>query len=187
MQENAIIKDSEEKMTKALETVRHEFSTVRTSRATPTLLDTIKVDAYGTATPLKQVASISVPEARTMVIQPWDASLMQAIEKAILKSDLGITPQNDGKSIRLNMPQLTEERRKDLIKVVHKIAEEKGRVSIRNIRRHAVDALKKMEKDGLIPEDEGKKLEKKAQELHDKFIAEIDKSIKKKEEEIMEV
>jgi ribosome recycling factor len=187
MPDNAIIKDSEEKMNKALETVRHEFSTVRTSRATPTLLDTIKVDAYGTPTPLKQVASISVPEARTMLVQPWDASLMQAIEKAILKSDLGITPQNDGKAIRLSMPQLTEDRRKDLIKVVHRIAEEKGRVSIRNIRRHAVESLKKMEKDGLVPEDEGKKLEKKAQELHDRFIAEIDKSIKKKEEEIMEV
>ncbi len=187
MQENPIIKDSEEKMQKAMETVRHEFSTVRTSRAAPSLLDNIKVDAYGSQMPIKQAASITCPEPRSIQIQPWDVSLMGAIEKAILKSDLGITPQNDGKMIRLNMPQLTQERRKELVKIIHKLAEEKGRVSIRNIRRQAVETLKKQGKDGLIPEDEEKKLEKKIQEQHDKFILEIDKSLKKKEEEIMEV
>jgi ribosome recycling factor len=187
MQENTIIKDSEEKMLKALESVRHEFSTVRTSRATPSLLDNIKVDAYGSQMPIKQAASITCPEPRSIQIQPWDVSLMGAIEKAILKSDLGITPQNDGKLIRLNMPQLTQDRRKELVKIIHKLAEEKGRIAVRNIRRQAVETLKKQGKDGIIPEDEAKKLEKKMQDLHDKYIGEIDKLVTKKEEEIMEV
>jgi ribosome recycling factor len=187
MQENSIIKDSEEKMLKALESVRHEFSTVRTSRATPALLDNIKVEAYGSPMPIKQAASITCPEPRSIQIQPWDVSLIGAIEKAILKSDLGITPQNDGKIIRLNMPQLTQERRKELVKIIHKLAEEKGRISVRNIRRQAVETIKKQGKDGIIPEDEAKKLEKKMQDLHDKYIGEIDKLVTKKEEEIMEV
>ena len=143
-----------------MENVQHEFATVRTGRASASLLDTVKVEAYGTPTPIKQVASITIPEARSIQIQPWDASLMSAIEKALLKSDIGITPQNDGKMIRLNMPQLTQERRKELVKVIHKLAEEKGRVSIRTIRRHSVDVIKKDEKEGLIPEDEAKKIRK---------------------------
>lgn len=186
MESNRVLKEAEEKMTKAVDNTKHEFTTVRTGRASLTLLDSVKVEAYGSTVPIKQVASLSVPEPRTMQIQPWDVSLVSAIEKAILKSDLGITPQNDGKIIRLHVPQLTEDRRKELVKVVHKLAEE-GKVSIRNIRRHTVEEFKKLEKDGKIPEDEGKHNEKKAQELHDKFIAEIDKVVKKKEEEIMEV
>ncbi len=186
MEANRVLKETEEKMMKAVENAKHEFTTVRTGRALLTLLDNIKVEAYGNPMPIKQVASLSVPEPRTMQIQPWDTSLVSAIEKAILKSDLGITPQNDGKIIRLHMPQLTEERRKELVKVVHKLAEE-GKVSIRNIRRHTVEEFKKLEKEGKIPEDDGKHNEKKAQELHDKYILEVDKAVKKKEEEIMEV
>jgi len=187
MPDHPILKDSEDKMIKAVDSVKHEFSTVRTGRASTALLDNIKVEAYGAQTPIKQLANISTPESRTLQIQPWDASLMGAIEKAILKSDIGITPQNDGKTIRLSMPQLTQERRKELVKIIHKMAEEKGKVSIRTIRRHAVDILKKDEKDGKLPEDESKKQEKKVQDLHDKFIADIDAATKKKEAEIMEV
>ena len=186
MEANRVLKETEEKMVKALENAKHEFSTVRTGRASLALLDTIRVDSYGNPMPLKQVASLSIPEPRTIQIQLWDMSLIGAIEKAILKSELGITPQNDGKIIRLHLPQLTEERRKELVKVVHKLAEE-SRIAIRNIRRHTVEEFKKLEKAGKIPEDEGKHNEKKAQELHDKYIVEIDKALKKKEEEIMEV
>jgi len=186
MESNRVLKETEEKMIKALENTKHEFATIRTGRASLTILDTIKVEAYGNPMSLKQVASLTIPEPRTIQIQPWDTSLMTPIEKAILKSDLGITPQNDGKIIRLHIPQLTEERRKELVKVVHKLAEE-GRISVRNIRRHTVEEFKKLEKDGKIPEDEGKHSEKKAQELHDKYMVEIDKALKKKEEEIMEV
>ncbi len=179
-------KKTDEKMNKALDALRKEFATLRTGRASLGMLDGIAVDYYGTATPLNQVANMAVPDPRTITIQPWEAKMLGEIEKAILKSDLGITPQNDGKIIRLHMPQLTEERRKELVKVVHKLAEE-GRIAVRNIRRHTVEEFKKLEKDGKIPEDEGKHNEKKAQDLHDKYIVEIDKALKKKEEEIMEV
>ena len=184
---NTILKDTEDKMKKTLETVQHEFSTVRTGRASASLLDMIKVEAYGNPMPIKQLANVTIPEPRTIQIQPWDPSQIGAVEKAILKSDLGITPQNDGKIIRLHMPQLTEERRKELVKVVHKMSEEKGRIAVRNERRDAMEKFKKLKKDGQIPEDEEKHYEKKIQELHDKFIVEIDKAVKKKEEEIMAV
>lgn len=181
-----LLKETEEKMLKAVENARYEFSKIRTGRASTAILDPIHVEAYGSSMTIKQVANISIPEPRTIVIQPWDASLLGAIEKAILKSDLGITPNNDGKVIRITMPQLTEERRHDLVKVVRKLAEE-GRIAIRSIRRHTVETLKKMEKEGKVPEDEGKHNEKKVQDLHDKYIKLIDEALQKKEAEIMEV
>lgn len=187
MTSNIILKDTEEKMHKTIENTVHEFATIRTGRASLTLLEPIKIEAYGgNPMPLKQIANLSIPDTRTIQIQPWDISLVSIIEKAILKSNLGITPQNDGKVIRLHMPQLTQERRKDLVKLVHKLAEE-GRIAIRNIRRHAIEEYKKMEKNGDIPEDEGKKNEKKVHDLHDKYMTEIDSATKKKEAEIMEI
>lgn len=181
-----LLKETEDKMNKAIENARLEFSKIRTSRASLTLLDPIKVEAYGSVMAIKQLANLSIPEPRTIVIQPWDASLMSAIEKGILKSDLGITPNNDGKVIRITLPQLTEERRRDLVKIVRKLAEE-GRIAVRAIRRHTVETLKQLEKDGKVPEDEGKHNEKKVQDIHDKYIKLIDESLQKKEAEIMEV
>jgi len=181
-----LLKETEEKMLKAVENAKHEFSKIRTGRASTALLDPVHVEAYGSSMTLKQVANVSVPDPRTLAIQPWDTSLVGAIEKAILKSDLGITPNNDGKIIRIVLPQLTEERRHDLVKIVRKLAEE-GKIAIRSIRRHTVETLKKLEKDGTVPEDEGKQNEKKVQDLHDKYIKLVDEALQKKEAEIMEV
>jgi ribosome recycling factor len=181
-----LLKETEDKMVKAVESAKYEFSKIRTGRASTALLDSIHVDAYGSSMTIKQVGNVSIPDPRTIAIQPWDGSLLGAIEKAILKSDLGITPNNDGKIIRITLPQLTEERRHDLVKIIRKLAEE-GRIAVRAIRRHTVETLKKLEKDGKVPEDEGKHNEKKVQELHDKYIKLIDEALHKKEAEIMEV
>ncbi|RMG05595.1 MAG: ribosome recycling factor [Nitrospirae bacterium] len=179
-------KKAKEKMTKSLEVLKKDFAAIRTGRASISLLDGITVDYYGTQTPLNQVASLSVPEPRLISIQPWDQNMIPVIEKAIMQSDLGLTPSNDGKIIRIPIPELTEERRKQLVKVVRKRAEE-ARVSVRNIRREINDELKKKEKEKEITEDELKKSLDEVQELTDDFIKEIDGVLKKKEDEIMEV
>ena len=176
----------EEKMKKALEVLRKEYASLRAGRATPALLDKVSVDYYGTPTPVNQVANISVPEPRMILIQPWEKTMLGTVEKAIMKSDLGLTPNNDGSVIRLTIPQLTQQRRTELVKVVHKKAEE-DRVAIRNLRRDANDAIKKLEKDKLISEDEAKKAQEDMQKLTDKYIKEIDQVMASKEKEIMEV
>lgn len=173
-------------MKKALQALRKEMATFRAGRATPSLLDKIMVDYYGTPSPINQVASISVPEPRMIVIQPWEKTLLAQIEKAILKSDLGLMPSSDGLIIRLSIPQLTQERRSELVKMLHKKAEE-GRVIVRNIRREANDQLKRLEKERTISEDELKKAQEDMQKLTDKYIKEIDQSAAAKEIEIMEV
>jgi ribosome recycling factor len=179
-----VLKDIETRMTAALETLTREFASVRTGRASTALLETVRVDYYGTATPVTQTASVSVPDARTLVIQPWEASQLGAIEKAIMKSDLGLTPINDGKVIRLNIPALTEERRKQLAKTVHKLAED-ARVSVRNIRREANDKLKALGKDKKASEDEERRGHDQIQKTTDKYIAKVDELLKKKEQEIL--
>jgi ribosome recycling factor len=181
-----ILASHEDKMKKALDVLRKEYGSLRAGRATPALLDKITVDYYGTPTPLNQVGNISVPEPRQLIIQPWERTLLGAIEKAILKSDLGLTPNNDGSVIRLNIPQLTQQRRAELVKVVHKKAED-DRVAIRNLRRDANESVKKLEKDKVISEDEGKKAQEDIQKLTDKYIKEIDHVMATKEKEIMEV
>ncbi|MDO9392234.1 MAG: ribosome recycling factor [bacterium] len=181
-----VYQDLGHKMDKAAEVLKNEFSGIRTGRANPALLEGIKVLCYGALTPLNQVAGISVPESRLLLIQPWDKSVLGEIEKAILKSDLGLTPANDGKVIRLPIPTLTEERRHDLVKVVKKMAEE-SKVAIRNIRRESNEEIKKLEKDKHISEDESKTAHDKVQEMTDKHIAQLEELLKKKEKEIMEV
>lgn len=174
-----------DKMTKTISNLEAEFATIRAGRANPRILDRIMVDYYGTPTPLQQVANINVPEARMIQIQPWEASLVKGIEKAILTSDLGINPTNDGKVIRLVLPELTEERRKELVKDVKKKGEG-AKVAVRNIRRDANDALKKLGKTD-VSEDEIKELEDKIQKMTDKFIKEIDSMIEAKSKEILTV
>ena len=176
----------EEKMNKTISVLQENFAEVRAGRANPAILNKVKVNYYGTPTPINQVAGISVPEARLIVIQPWDASLLKEIEKEILKEELGINPNNDGKVIRLAFPELNEERRKELVKDVKKTAED-SKVSIRSIRREAMDEAKKMQKDNLMTEDELKSSEDQIQKLTDKKIAEIDKILEEKEKEIMSV
>lgn len=176
----------EEKMEKSVENLYNEYSAIRAGRANPHVLDKITVDYYGTASSIQQVANVSVPEARMIQIQPWEASLIKEIEKAILCSDLGLTPTNDGKSIRLVFPELTEERRKSLAKDVKKKGDE-AKVAIRNIRRDANETFKKMNKNNELTEDDQKDLETKAQKLTDKYIAQIDKAIDEKTKEIMTV
>lgn len=176
----------EERMNKTLSVLEENFSEVRAGRANPAILNKISVDYYGVPTPINQVAGISVPEARLIVIQPWDASVLKDIEKAILASDIGLNPNNDGKAIRLAFPELTEERRKDLVKDIKKIAEE-SKVAIRAIRRDGIDEAKEMEKESLMTEDELKKAEDQIQKLTDKKIAEIDVIFDKKEKEIMSI
>jgi len=183
---DAILKDSEEKMQNAVQAARRELASIRTGRANPSLLDRITVDYYGTPTPIQQMASVSVPEARLLVIQPWDKSALKEIEKAILSSDLGLTPNSDGSVIRIQIPQLTEERRKDLARIARKEAEDK-RVAVRNVRRDANEALKHLEKDGTISEDDERRAQAQVQELTDKYIAEIDELLEAKEREILEV
>ncbi len=181
-----IHKETEEKMSKTLESCGIELSGVRAGRANPSILDRITVEYYGTMTPLNQVANISAPEPRMIVIQPFDATLIEHIEKVISTSDLGINPSNDGKIIRLSVPQLTEERRIELTKVVKKIGES-SKVAIRNQRREANDAVKKMAKANEITEDEEKQAEDKIQKITDKFVGEIEKLVESKEKEVMEV
>lgn len=176
----------ESKMTKSFDALGRDLAAIRAGRANPHVLDKIKVDYYGTPTPLQQVGNISVPEARMIVIQPWEKSLLKAIEKAILTSDLGINPTNDGTCIRLVFPELTEERRKELAKDVKKKGEG-AKVAIRNIRRDANDTFKKMEKGGEISEDDQKSAEEKIQKLTDKMIEKVDKAVEVKTKEIMTV
>lgn len=180
-----LISTAEENMKKSVEVIRKEFASLRAGRATPALLDKVVVSYYGTPTPLNQLANISVPEARTLMVQPWDKSAMPEIERAILKSDLGITPTSDGTVIRLTIPQLTQERRTELVKVIKKKAEE-GRVAVRNVRRDINDSIKAKQKDG-VPEDEVKRGQDEVQKLTDKYIKEIDDALKAKEQEIMQV
>ena len=181
-----VIMEMAEKMDKSLDAFKQELSKIRTGRASLSLLDGIKAEAYGASMPLNQVATLTIPESRQIVIQPWDPQVMSSIEKAILKSELGLTPVNDGKVIRINIPQLTEERRKDLVKIVKKIAEE-YRVAVRNHRRDAIDSLKKQKKNKEISEDEQFKLQDEAQKETDSYIAKIDEVAADKENEVMEV
>ena len=177
-------REFEEKMKKSVESVSNDFAAVRAGRANAGVLDRIMVEYYGTPTPLNQVAAISSPDPRTLVIQPWDGSLLKEIQKAIQASDLGINPQNDGKVIRLVFPQLTEERRKDLAKQVKKYAEE-AKVAMRNIRRDGMDYIKKLKKNSEITEDEQKKAEKDLQDMLDKYIKKVDEAYAAKEKELM--
>ena len=181
-----VIMEMAEKMDKSLDAFKQELSKIRTGRASLSLLDGIKAEAYGSSMPLNQVATLTIPESRQIVIQPWDPQVMSSIEKAILKSELGLTPVNDGKVIRINIPQLTEERRRDLVKIVKKIAEE-YRVAVRNHRRDAIDSLKKQKKNKEISEDEQFKLQDEAQKETDSYIAKIDEVAAEKENEVMEV
>jgi len=181
----AVQKDAEGRMQGALEMLGREFAGVRTGRAATALLEGVRVDYYNTPTPVTQVASVSVPDARTLLIQPWDQSLLSKIEKAIQKSDLGLTPANDGKVIRLTIPPLNEERRKQLAKAVGKLAEE-ARVAVRNIRREAKDKLRALGKDKQVSEDDEKRSEGELQKLTDRFVQRIEELLKKKEQEILE-
>lgn len=176
----------EASMQKAVDSLKREYTTIRAGRANPALLEKVTVEYYGVPTPINQVANISAPEPRLLVIQPWDRSVIGAIEKAILKSDLGLTPTNDGNLIRISIPQLTQERRNELVKVVKKKAEE-FRVIVRNHRRDANDKIKKMEKDHSISEDEARKAAEQVQKMTDKYIEQIDKVLANKEAEILEV
>jgi ribosome recycling factor len=178
------LKDTEARMTAALEALGREFAAVRTGRASAGLVDGVRVDYYGTLTPVNQMASVSVPDARTLVIQPWEASQLGAIEKAILKSDLGLTPVNDGKTIRLVIPTPTEERRKQLARTVGKLAED-ARVTVRNVRRDANEALKALARDKKVSEDEERRGHDQIQKTTDRYIAKVDELLKKKEQEIL--
>lgn len=181
-----IFASHEDRMKKSIESLKREFASLRAGRATPALLDKVMVDYYGAPTPVNQVANISVPEPRMIMIQPWEKTLLHEIEKAIMKSDLGLSPNSDGTAIRLSIPQLTQERRTDLVKSVNKKAEE-TKVAIRNIRRDANEAVKKLEKSKEITEDESKKAQDDMQKLVDKFIKTVDETKTVKEKEIMEV
>ena len=175
-----------EKMEKSISVYQEKLSEVRAGRANPAILNKIKVDYYGTPTPINQVAGVSVPEARLIVIQPWDMSVLKDIEKAILASDIGINPNNDGKVIRLTFPELTEERRKDLVKDIKKMAEE-AKIAVRSIRRDGIEEAKKQQKDGEMTEDELKQAENEIQKLTDKSVEEIDEILANKEKEVMSV
>lgn len=180
------MKTAETKMQKCFANLEHEFSTIRVGRANPAVLDKIMVDYYGAPTPIQQMAAISVSEARVLVIQPWDASSLKLIDKAIQASDLGITPVNDGKLLRLTFPPLTEERRKDLVKQIRKYGEE-GKVTIRSIRRDTLEKFKDMKKKSEITEDDLKDCEKQMQKMTDKFVELVDKAVETKEAEIMSI
>ncbi|MDD2554742.1 MAG: ribosome recycling factor [Syntrophaceticus sp.] len=180
------LKQTENRMKKSVELLVKDYSTMRAGRATPSLLENVLVDYYGTPTPVNQMATVTVPEPRLLAIQPWDKNMMPQIEKAILKSDLGINPISDGNVIRLTVPTLTEEKRKDLVKVVHKKAEE-GRIAIRNLRREINDQIKGVEKKGDISEDMAKRYLNDTQELTDKYTKKIDEVAAAKEKEIMEI
>jgi ribosome recycling factor len=182
----AVLKDADDKMKKAVSVNLEELASIRSGRASPTLLNRVQVDYYGTKVPVNQVANLSVPEPRLLVISPYDPNSISAIEKAILASDLGITPNNDGQVVRLAFPQLTEERRKELIKVAHVRAEE-GRVAVRNVRKHAKQELERMKKEKDLSEDEERSAEHELQTLTDKHIAEVDANLQRKEQELSEV
>lgn len=179
-------KKATEKMDGQIEHLRHEFSSIRTGRASVSLLDHIKVDYYGVSTPLKQVATLAAPESRLLTVQPFDPKLIKEIEKAILASDLGLTPSSEGKVIRLPIPPLTEERRKDLVKIAKRLAEE-VRVAIRNIRRDTLEEVKKLQKESKLTEDDAKKSHDEVQKLTDSYIQKVDEVLKKKEAEITEI
>ena len=176
----------EEKMTKTISVFEENLAEIRAGRANPAILNKIMIDYYGTPTPINQVAGISVPEARLIVIQPWDGSILKEIEKEILKSDIGINPNNDGKVIRLSFPELTEERRKEIVKDIRKMAEE-AKVAVRSIRRDAIDEAKKAQKDSEISEDELKSAEDNIQQLTDKYVAKVDEILGAKEKEVMSI
>ena len=186
MTQQAVQKDLETRMQQAIDVLTREFAGVRTGRANAALLDSVRVEAYGNMTPINQLASVSVPDPRTIVIQPWDASQIKEIEKGLVKSDIGITPSNDGKVIRLTMPTLTEERRKQLAKAVGKLAED-ARVSVRNVRREANDKLKALAKEKKISEDEERRGHDQIQKATDRFTARIVELTKKKEQEVLTV
>lgn len=181
-----LIKNTEERMDKSIDALDRDYKSVRVGRANASVLDRINVDYYGSPTPIQQMAAISMPEPRTLMIKPWDASTLKEIEKAILLSDIGINPQNDGTAIRLNFPPLTEERRKEIVKEVKKMAED-SKVSVRNIRRDALEKLKGLKKNNEITEDDEKNGEKKIQNLTDKFCKEIDVLAAAKEKEVIEL
>lgn len=183
---NTIFAKAQEKMDKTINALLNEYSAIRAGRANPAVLDRVMVEYYGAPTPINQVAAISVPEPRTILIAPWDKNSLRDIEKAILTSDLGLNPQNDGSTLRLNFPPLTEERRKELVKGVYKYAED-SKVAIRSIRRDSLEKLKDMKKKSEITEDDFKNAEKKMQDLTDKFCKEIDAISAKKDKEIMEI
>jgi ribosome recycling factor len=181
-----LLEDARDRMTKSVDSIKHEFGSVRTGRASPALLDRITVDYYGAATPLKQLATVSAPEARLLTIQPYDKTSIKAIERAIQESDVGLTPNNDGNVIRLNVPELTEERRRQLVKVVRHIAEE-GRVAIRNIRRDVMHDLRELKEAGETGSDDEHRAEGELQKVTDQRIAELDELLRHKEAEILEV
>jgi len=181
-----LIKDARERMRKSVESISHEFASVRTGRASPALLDRVVVDYYGAQTPLKQLATISAPEARLVTVQPYDATSIKAIEKAIMESDLGLTPSSDGKLIRLSVPELTQERRLQMVKVVHGIAEE-GRISIRNVRRDVMQDLRELKSAGDVGSDDEHRAEGDVQKLTDEWIGELDVLMKAKEADVLEV
>ena len=180
-----IYQDTKESMSKSIEALEKELKRVRTGRASLSILDGIKVDYYGTLTPLNQMATLAVPESRLITIQPWDVSVIKDIEKALFKSDLGLNPANDGKILRISIPPLTEERRKELVKLVHKMCEE-HKVSVRNVRRDSNELLKSLKKDGDISEDEAFKAQDEVQKITDEYVTLIDECYTKKEKEILE-
>lgn len=182
----SVLDETQHRMQKALDVVKNEFHSLRTGRASTALVEAIQVECYGSMSPLKGIASISTPDMKTIMIQPWDPSICGAIEKAIQKSELGLVPANDGKVIRIKVPVLTEERRKEMDKLIRKIAEE-GRVSIRNVRHEANESAKRLEKMKTIGEDESRGTQKKVQDLTDKFVKQIDEALAKKEQELKEV
>jgi ribosome recycling factor len=184
--EKEVYKSTEAKMEETIRVLKRDLNTIRTGRASLSLLDGVKVDYYGTATPLNQLASLSSPESRTLLIQPWDKTVLPEIEKAILKANIGLTPNNDGKMIRISIPPLTEERRKELVKVARKIAED-ARISSRNVRREANEELKKLEKEKSISEDDLHRAQDNVQEITDKHIESINEILAGKEKEIMEI
>ena len=181
-----VMTDMSAHMDKTIDALRKEYQKVRTGRASMSLLDELRVDYYGTPTPVNQLATLAVPEPRTITLQPWEAKIIPAIEKAILNANLGLTPSNDGRLIRLNLPPLTEERRKDIVKQLRKLAED-SKVALRNIRRDTIDELKKLEKDKKITEDELKRGEKEVQDLTNGHVARVDEVLAHKEKEVMEV
>jgi len=179
-----LLKDARDRMTKSVEATRHEFATVRTGRASPHLLDRLEIDYYGTRTPLRQLTSIAAPEGRLLTVTPYDKSAIKQIEKAIMESDLGLTPNSDGTMIRLQIPELTEERRKELVKVVHGLAEE-GRVAVRNVRRDCMHDLRELKQEGEVGADDERRAEGELQKLTDSEVKQIDELLKGKEEEIL--
>jgi len=186
MSVDEILKNGEDKMQKAIANTKKEFANIRTGRANPMVLDKIVVDYYGAQTPLRQLSNVSVQDGQTLVIQPYDRSVIHEVEKAIQKSDLGLTPNNDGTSIRITFPPLTEDRRKELVKTVKKLGED-GKVAIRNIRRDMTDSLKKLEKESSLSEDEVKKIHEKIQKLTDKYTKDIDSVVSEKEKEVLTI